>query len=116
MSNFSFGGGGCPTARGIAFHRTFVQRIVHGPGVTDAADRDSAFRNLSRSGPVGVLLNKVVTDSAAITDADFAEIRLAGCTDDQVFELVICAAVGEATRQYEAGMRALVIAAQTGTD
>ena len=31
----------------------------------------------------------------------------AGFTDDQLFELVICAAVGQSTRQYEAGLAAL---------
>ena len=40
----------------------------------------------------------------------------AGFTDDQLFELVICAAVGQSTRQYEAALTALAGAtANTGT-
>jgi alkylhydroperoxidase family enzyme len=53
------------------------------------------------------LLDKVATDSAQVTDADFAAASAAGFSDDQLFELVICAAVGESTRQYEAGLAAL---------
>jgi hypothetical protein len=53
------------------------------------------------------LLDKVATRSAEVTDADFATAAEAGFTDDQLFELVICAAVGQSTRQYEAGLAAL---------
>jgi alkylhydroperoxidase family enzyme len=54
-----------------------------------------------------MLLDKVATRSAQVTDADFATAKEAGFTDDQLFELVICSAVGESTRQYEAGLAAL---------
>jgi alkylhydroperoxidase family enzyme len=47
------------------------------------------------------------TKSAQVTDADFATAMEAGFTDDQLFELVICAAVGRSTRQYDAGLAAL---------
>ena len=50
---------------------------------------------------------KVATRSAEVTDADFATAAEAGFTDDQLFELVICAAVGQSTRQYESGLAAL---------
>jgi alkylhydroperoxidase family enzyme len=53
------------------------------------------------------LLDKVATKSAQVTDADFATATEAGFTDDQLFELVICAAVGQSTRQYETGLAAL---------
>ena len=39
----------------------------------------------------------------------------AGFTEDQLFELVICAAVGQSTRQYEAGLAALA-EATAGTE
>jgi hypothetical protein len=37
-----------------------------------------------------------------------------GCTEDQVFELVICAAVGQSARLYEAGLAALAEATVEG--
>ena len=53
------------------------------------------------------MVDKVATKPAQVTDADFAAAMEAGFTDDQLFELVVCAAVGQATRQYEAGLAAL---------
>ncbi|MBR7830845.1 hypothetical protein KDK95_31365, partial [Actinospica sp. MGRD01-02] len=50
---------------------------------------------------------KVVATPALVTDADFAAGRAAGLSEDQLFEVVVCAAVGQATRQYEAGLAAL---------
>lgn len=62
-----------------------------------------------------MLVDKVAVKSAQVTDADFAAASEAGFTDDQLFELVICAAVGESTRQYEAGLAAVADAtADTG--
>ena len=83
-----------------AIHQRLVNRILHGPGQAPAEQRVRAFENAE---PI-VLLEKVATRSVEVTDADFSD---AGLTDDQLFELAICAAVGAATRQYEAGLAAL---------
>jgi alkylhydroperoxidase family enzyme len=50
---------------------------------------------------------KVASRSSQITDRDLDAVRTAGYSDEQIFELIICAAVGEATRQYESGLAAL---------
>jgi hypothetical protein len=42
-----------------------------------------------------------------VTEADFAAAKASGLSEDQLFELVVCAAVGQSTRQYEAGLAAL---------
>jgi alkylhydroperoxidase family enzyme len=42
-----------------------------------------------------------------VTDADFAAARAAGFSEDELFELVICAAVGQSARLYDAGLAAL---------
>jgi hypothetical protein len=34
-------------------------------------------------------------------------VRAAGLSEDQVFEIVVCAAVGQADRQYRAALDAL---------
>jgi hypothetical protein len=90
-----------------SIHRLLVNRILHGPGRAPADQRAQAFDNAKLAEPLGVLLDKVATRSTQVTDADFAAAMEAGVTDDQLFELVICAAVGQATRQYEAGLAAL---------
>jgi len=53
------------------------------------------------------LLGKVAIRPTQVTDADFAAARAAGISDDELFELVICAAVGQSARQYDAGLAAL---------
>ena len=90
-----------------SIHRLLVNRILQGPGQAPADQRARAFDNAELSEPLRVLLDKVATKSAQVTDADFATAMEAGFTDDQLFELVICAAVGQSTRQYAAGLAAL---------
>jgi hypothetical protein len=90
-----------------SIHRLLVDRILQGPGQAPADQRARAFDDAELPEPVRPLLDKVVVNSAHVTDADFATARAAGFTDDQLFELVICAAVGQSTRQYEAALAAL---------
>jgi hypothetical protein len=90
-----------------SIHHPLVNRILQGPGRTPADQRACAFDNAKLPEPLGPLLDKVATKSAQVTDADFATAMEAGFTDDQLFELVICAAVGQSSRQYEAGLAAL---------
>jgi predicted kinase len=100
-----------------SLHGLLVSRILKGPGRAPADQRGHAFANTQLPEPLRVLLGKVATRSAQVTDADFAVAAAAGFTDDQLFELVICAAVGQSTRQYEAGLAALAEAiADTRTD
>jgi hypothetical protein len=99
-----------------SIHQLLVNRILRGPGRAPADQRARAFDNAELPEPLRLLLDKVATKSAQVTDADFATAREAGFTDDQLFELVICAAVGQSTRQYEAGLAALAEAtAETET-
>lgn len=90
-----------------SIHHLLVKRILHGSGRAAPDLRASAFDDGELPEPLRPLLDKVATTSALVTDADFAAATEAGFTDDQLFELVICSAVGESTRQYEAGLAAL---------
>jgi hypothetical protein len=69
--------------------------------------RAKAFDGRDLPEPLSTLLDKVARRSFQITDADFAAALAAGFTEDQLFELVICAAVGESSRLYQAGLAAL---------
>ena len=96
--------------------RLLVERILRGPGQAPADQRARAFENdPAVPDPLRPLLDKVAGSSARVTDADFAAAMEAGFTDDQLFELVICAAVGQSTRQYEAALAALA-EATAGTE
>jgi alkylhydroperoxidase/carboxymuconolactone decarboxylase family protein YurZ len=90
-----------------SIHQALVKRILEGPGEAPADVRARAFANAELPDALRPLLNKVATSSSQVTDADFAAALEAGFTEEQLFELVVCAAVGESTRQYEAGLAAL---------
>jgi hypothetical protein len=90
-----------------AAHRALVDRVLNGAGRTSAKQRAGAFGNDGLAPPLRTLIGKVATSPAQVTDADFAAAKAAGFSEDQLFELVICAAVGQSTRLYEAGLAAL---------
>jgi alkylhydroperoxidase family enzyme len=90
-----------------AAHRAVVDRVVNGEGRASAEQRARAFSNAGLSQPLDGLLGKVATRPTQVTDADFAAARAAGSSEDELFELVICAAVGQSTRLYDAGLAAL---------
>ncbi|WP_227980365.1 hypothetical protein [Nocardia spumae] len=88
-------------------HRALVDRIRHGAGTTSPRERDRAFRDTDVPPPLRTLIDKVVTRPAQITDQDFRAAEAAGFSEDQLFELVVAAAVGRSSRIYEAGLAAL---------
>ncbi|MDG4824579.1 hypothetical protein O7635_22245 [Asanoa sp. WMMD1127] len=96
-----------------AAHRALVDRLLTGDGRTSPDQRARAFANDGLPAPLATLVDTVADRPAA---ADFAAARAAGLTEDQIFELVVCAAVGQATRQYEAGLAALAEATRGPDD
>ena len=87
--------------------RSIEQRILTGPGMAPPELRAKAFADIDLPEPLATLVDKVAKRSFQVTEGDFAAAVAAGFTEDQLFELVICAAVGESSRLYKAGMAAL---------
>jgi hypothetical protein len=92
-----------------AAHQALVDRILTGPGTTSPRQRAAAFDNADVPAPLHTLIDKVAASPVDLTDAD---LDVAGYTDDQVFELVVAAAVGRSARMYAAGLAALAEAAE----
>jgi hypothetical protein len=90
-----------------AAHRALQDRILNGEGRASPQQRARAFSNTGLAQPLDGLLGKVATRPTQVTDADFAAARAAGFSEDELFELVICAAVGQSARLYDAGLAAL---------
>jgi alkylhydroperoxidase family enzyme len=90
-----------------------TKRILEGDGRSSAADRKAAFANDGVPDAARALVEKVSKQAAKISDADVAAVKAAGLTEDQIFELVVCAAVGQSTRQYETAMAALEAATES---
>jgi len=84
-----------------------VARIVDGEGMTEREARRAAFANDGVAEPARALIDKVAKTAARITDDDVDAAKKAGVKEDEIFELVVCAAVGQATRQLETALAAL---------
>jgi alkylhydroperoxidase family enzyme len=92
-------------------HRALVVRVLEGDGRAPRDRRHAAFDKTELREPLHTLLNKVAERPAQVTDQDIAAAKASGLAEDEIFELVVCAAVGQATRQYETALRALAEAA-----
>jgi alkylhydroperoxidase family enzyme len=53
------------------------------------------------------LIEKVAKRAYTVTDEDIAAVKASGLSEDQIFEIVVCAALGQATRNYETALAAL---------
>jgi alkylhydroperoxidase/carboxymuconolactone decarboxylase family protein YurZ len=88
-----------------------VERILNGPGVASAGARRAAFDNRDVDTRASALIGKVARNAWKVTDSDVAGAKTAGLSEDEIFELTVCAAIGQATRQMEAALEALDAAA-----
>ena len=90
-------------------HKAVVARILEGDGRASHAQRRAAFDNdnAELAEPLRTLINKVARQPTQVTDEDVAVVKTSGLSEDQIFELVVCAAIGQATRQYETALEAL---------
>ena len=82
-------------------------RVTDGPGKAARTQRQNAFDNAGLSPALATLVEKVAMRSHEVQGEDFAAARASGLTEDQLFELVVCAAIGQASRQHDAALSAL---------
>lgn len=85
--------------------KAVVERVLHGPGKTTGDARRAAFE--ARPEQAQALLDKVTKNAWKVTDEDVAAAQQAGLSDDEIFELVVSAALGQATRQLDAALAAV---------
>jgi hypothetical protein len=97
-----------------AAFQALADRVVQGDGEAPQDLRACAFSNAGLPPPLDVLIGKVALTPAQVIEADFAAAKASGYSEDQLFELVVAAAVGQSARQYDAGLAALAEAAGTG--
>jgi hypothetical protein len=95
--------------------RAVVDRALTGPGVSSQAARQAAFENHGVAPSAQPLLETVARNAWKVTREDVAATKAAGVSEDEIFELVVCAALGQATRQLETALAALEAAADTAS-
>jgi hypothetical protein len=88
-------------------HQVLVTRVLEGDGRASRAERCAAFDDARLAPPLRTLVDKVAKRPTHVTNEDIANVKESGLSEDQIFELVICAAIGQATRQYETALEAL---------
>jgi hypothetical protein len=96
--------------------RALVAPILEGKGRASPALRRAAFDNAGLAEPIATLVEKVAKRAKAVSDEDITRVRAAGLDEDQIFEIVVCAAVGQAMRQHEGALAALDVAAGRASD
>ena len=84
-----------------------VRRVLEGDGKASSSERRAAFNNSGLAEPVGTLVDKVAKHAYRVTDEDIEAARESGLSEDQIFEIVICAAIGQSARLYDTAFAAL---------
>jgi alkylhydroperoxidase family enzyme len=81
--------------------------VLRGPGKSDPALRQlAADRSAELPRELAALIDKVHRHAYKVTDEDMADLK-SRYNDDQLFEIVVSAALGAARERLAAGWRAL---------
>ena len=88
-------------------HKALLSRVLEGEGRASREQRRGAFDNAGLDEPMRTLISEIAEHPTSVTDEDFAAARASGLSEDQIFEMVVCAAIGQATRQYNKAIAAL---------
>jgi len=88
--------------------------VLDGPGVLSPALRRNVFEGRPLGDPVADRYVETVRRHAyKVVDGTIAELRAAGWSEDQIFELSVTAAFGAASQRLEAGLHALEAATRS---
>jgi alkylhydroperoxidase family enzyme len=84
-----------------------IEHALRGQGLASVEARRAAFDNIGVDERVRSLVDKVSRHAWKVTDADIADARAEGLSEQEIFELTICAALGQSTRQLETALAAV---------
>src|SRR4051794_40774102 len=91
----------------VGARKIVIERVLHGRATTTGEARRAAYDN-QRVEPAAVarLVDKVARNAYKVTDDD-VRAAAAAVAEDAVYELTICAAMGQASRQLASALAAL---------
>ena len=81
--------------------------VLEGPGSLEPSLRQAAAANSGVPGPLAAFVDKIHRHAYKITERDLAELRNAGYTEDQIFELTVSTATGAALKRLHRGLEAI---------
>ena len=83
-----------------------IKRVLDGAGVAAPGRRRGAFERKGAPPELQVLLDKVEAHAYEVTDDDLRGLQ-AKYSDDELFEIIVSAALGASERRLLAGLEAL---------
>jgi hypothetical protein len=89
-----------------------IDEILGDPGTTELSLRHAVLAR-TRVGDVQVpevlreFVDKIATQPWTVNDDDFARLRGAGYSEDQLYEVTLAAALGAGLARFDAGLRAI---------
>ena len=83
-----------------------VENVLRGDGQSDPALRRAAADAIAAPPELRPLIDKVHRHAYKVTDDDVARLR-ATYSDDQLFEIIVSAALGASLSRLRAGLEAL---------
>jgi hypothetical protein len=89
-----------------ALRDAVLSNVLNGPGESEPSLRQAAADGAGVPPDLQSLVNKIHNHAYRVTDDDIAGLQ-ATHSDDQLFEIVVSAALGASRRRLLAGLRAL---------
>ena len=83
-----------------------LQLVLDGPGESDPVLRHAAADDRGVPDELAPLVEKIHAHAYKVTDDDIARLQ-ANYSDDQLFEVVVSAALGASRQRLDAGLEAL---------
>jgi alkylhydroperoxidase family enzyme len=83
-----------------------VESVLRGPGESDLQIRAAAAAGSGAPQELQSLIDKIHRHAYKVTDDDIARLQ-STYTDDQLFEIVVSAALGASRQRLSAGLKAL---------
>jgi hypothetical protein len=91
----------------VAGRKIVIERVLHSRGTASGDARRAAYDNAGVTPPAAAkLVDTVARNAYKVTD-DQVRAAASATSEDAVFELVVCAAVGQASRQLASALAAL---------
>jgi hypothetical protein len=89
-----------------ALRDAVVETVLNSPGQSDPAVRRAAFDDGAVPADLQTLIQKIHRHAYKVTDDDVARAQ-AAYGDDQMFEIIVSAALGASHQRLAAGLAAL---------
>jgi hypothetical protein len=83
-----------------------LERVLTGPGHTEPSLRQAAANGSGLPADLQPLVEKIHAHAYRVTDAEVSRLR-ASHDDDELFEVIVSAALGASRKRLLAGLRAL---------